>query len=92
MYESITTATILKEAAKYPAVMHYLPDSKDVPRLPRQWLLNVIYTVVGQEFAAWINLQIERRNQERASEQQLMIDLDPEVAKAFRASTHVSTR
>ena len=52
----------------------------------------MIYTVVGQDFATWIRRQIEQQNQERASEQQLMIDLDPEVAKAFRASTRVSTR
>lgn len=72
--------------------MRHLPDSKDIPRLPRQWLINVCYTVVGEQFAAWVNRLVEARNAERAQEKELMIDLDPEVAQVFRSSTHVSTR
>ena len=72
--------------------MNYLPDSKDIPRLPRQWLVNVMYTVVGKEFADWVHRHIELRNGSMAHEKNLMIDLDPEVAKVFQGSTHVSTR
>ena len=92
MYEGLSIDKILKEFAGHPQVVHYLPDAKDVPRLPRQWILNVVFTVVGRPFADWVNRQVEDRNATRASEQNLMIDLDPEVAEAFAQSTHVSTR
>ena len=91
-FEGLTVDTMLKEAAKYPVVFEYIPDSKDIPRLPRQWLANVLNTVVGQDFADWVHRKIELRNEGRARDKNLMIDLDPEVARAFQASTHVSAR
>ena len=52
----------------------------------------MIYTVAGRPFADWVAQQVAERNSARADEQNLMIDLDPEVAKAFQGSTHVSLR
>jgi len=37
----------------YPQVEPYLPDAKERHYLPRQWLINVMHTVVGDDFAQW---------------------------------------
>ena len=38
---------MMENAVACPDLMAYLPDSKEIPQLPRQWLANVIYTVFG---------------------------------------------
>ena len=65
----------------------YFPDQKDVAKLPRQWVVNVVNTVVGTPFSDWVKEQIDARNQKLASDHNLMIALDPDIAAAFRAST-----
>ena len=57
----------------YPKVLDYLPDSRDWHKLPRQWLVNVFYSVIGQPFADYINEVVEERNQGVAEKQDLMI-------------------
>ena len=92
MYEKLSIGEILKQSAHYPVVKEYLPDEKDIPRLPRQWLINMLFTVVGEDFETWVNSRVSQRNRMRASDQNLLIDLDPAIATAFHASTHVSSR
>ena len=52
-------------------------------KVPRQWLINVAYSVCGSPFAGWVKDEIENRNEELAKKQNLLIDMDPEIAKAF---------
>ena len=59
-------------------------------KLHRQYVANVIYTVVGAPFQTWVSQVMEQRNQRITSEQQLDIRMDPEVYKAFQASTAVT--
>ena len=53
-YESLSIERILEKADDWPAVWKYLPDERDMHRLPRQWIISVIYTVVGEPFADWV--------------------------------------
>ena len=46
----------------------------------------MIYTVVGNPFALWVKSQMEKRNDKIKAEQDMMIDMDPEIAEIFRAS------
>ena len=48
-----------------------------MPKLPRYWLANVIYTVVGEQFRLWVGEKIRERNDKVASKNDLMIELDP---------------
>ena len=64
----------------------------EIPRLPKDFLANVAFTVVGKPFGDWVKSQIEARNQKIIIERQLNIDLDPELAAAFNASTAVSSK
>ena len=63
----------------------------EVPRLPKEFLGNLAYTCVGKPFSDWIKSQIEERNQKITTEKLLNIDIDPELAAAFHASTAIST-
>ena len=60
-----------------------MPEERDLPKLPRSWLANLIYTVVGDEFREWVAEKIRERNDKIASKNDLMIELDPAIAKAF---------
>ena len=59
-------------------------------KLPRQYIANVIYTIVGPPFAQWVKAQMEKRNDKIKAEQDLLIDMDPEIAEIFRKSQSVS--
>ena len=60
--------------------------------MPRQWLINVTYTLVGQLFATWAKDIIDARNQRLVEEQKLAIDIDPEILQYFTQSTAVSSK
>ena len=59
-------------------------------RLPKQWIANVAYSILGDTFSNWVKEQIVERNEKVAEKGNLMIELDPEVHAAFQNSTHVS--
>jgi hypothetical protein len=52
----------------------------------------VAFSVLGDPFRIWIKKAIEDRNLKVAIQKDLNINLDPELAMAFRASTSVSRK
>ena len=90
-YQSLTIESILAQGKKDAKVVQYLPEDRDMHKVPRQWLINVIYTIVGEPFHVWVKQCIQQRNDELAVKQDLLIDLDPEIAKAFESSVNIST-
>ena len=52
-------------------------------KLPKQFIINTLYTVVGEPFGEWVKERVIARNAKIIDEQQLAIDLDPEIAAAF---------
>ena len=89
-YEGLSLECILDQANRYERVSQYLPDERDIRKLPRQFVLNVVYSCVGGEFQQWVDTQVSTRNQKFVADDRMMIELDPEVAKAFAGSTAVS--
>ena len=69
-----------------------MPCVKELPKLPKQWISNVAYTVIGEDFASWVMEVVEYRNQKLAVENNLMINVDPAVAQAWQMSTAVSCK
>ena len=65
-------------------------EQREVYKLPRAYLANVIYTLVGDKFRKWVEQKIEERNEKIMQEQNMAIDMDPEVYQAFKASNYVS--
>ena len=74
------------EALKYPEVAYYLPDAKELAKVPRQWLANVIYSVAGQPFGDWVDAVITSRNSKIVASDNKFIAMDPQVYAAFQAS------
>ena len=91
-YEGLGIKEFLQEAHKYPQVTDYLPEQEDHKRLPRQWVINVVYTLAGKPFADWVLEHVEARNAKVVADKQLAIMMDPDIMRAFQASTHVSSK
>ena len=70
----------------------HMPIEKEMDKLPKGWIANVAYTLVGDDFATWIMNQVDARNLKIAQDRNLMINLDPEIAAAFAASTSVARK
>ena len=68
-----------------------MPDEKDIHRLPRQYIINVLYTLIGDQLKDFVNIHIKARNDEVAVNRNLIIDMDPEIAQAFQRSVNISS-
>ena len=53
--------------------------------------MNVILTIVGDDFKALVAEKIRERNEKVAVKNDLMVEMDPEIAEAFNRSTMIST-
>ena len=78
---------------EHPEVYAYLPEpSLELPKVPKQWLGNVCATVLGDEFSDWVKYQVKVRHEKVADKKDIMISMDPEMAKIFQESTAVSSK
>ena len=91
-YTGLAVKHILEQAQSHEVCAEYLPDADDFSKLPRQWIINITYTLVGQPFADWARNIIEVRNSKLVEEQKLGIDIDPEIMQRFSQSTAVSSK
>ena len=91
-YEGLGIKEFLNEAEKYPEIERYLPEADEQRKLPRQWVINLVYTLAGKPFADWVLEHIEARNSKLVQQRKLAIDMDPEILRAFTASSHVSSK
>ena len=72
--------------------MRALPLSiPEIKKLPRQYIANIISTIVGKPFDDWIERIVNQRHVKRAEKGNMNISMDPEIARLFLASTAVST-
>lgn len=68
-----------------------MPEDRDMHKVPRQWIINVAYSVIGEPFNTWVKEEIVNRNDELAKKQKLLIEMDSEIAKAFHSSVNISS-
>ena len=73
-------------------VLRYLPDPQDIDKLPRQFLLNVAFTLIQKPFVEWVHSVCSERHERIAEKKDLLIKMDPEVHRAFMASQAVSSK
>ena len=82
---------MIVNAKKHPGFSNYLPaEPREVEKLPRAYIANLIYTIIGEPFKQWVQQQILNRTEQIKKEQDLAIQMDPEIFQAFKASTNVS--
>ena len=53
-FEGLTISDFLQFAKVYPEVARALPPENEILKLPRQYVINVIYTLVGVPFETWV--------------------------------------
>ena len=91
-YKSLSLDKLALFINGYPEVHWYYPDNQEMRKLPKQWITNVAYAILGDTFSGWVKEQIEERNSKVALKGNLHVELDPEVHAAFMASTAVSRK
>ena len=89
-FEGLAIKDIFDFACNSADVENALPPPKEISKLSRSYLSNVIYTVMGEPFQAWITEQVNKRNQKVALEGNNVISMDPEIARIFQQSTAIS--
>jgi len=89
-YKALTIDKIAAYVAPHNVVADYLPVHKEICKLPKQWIANVCHTLLGAIFSNWVREQVDQRNQGILVKNNQLIDVDPEIAEAFHASTKTS--
>ena len=70
-------------------VWKYLPDRCEIHRVPRQWLGDIIYSVVGKPFQKWRDDLIEERHNRVKVTRNLDIAITEVALKAFKNASFV---
>ena len=89
-YETLKLEEIYLFMKSKSTCYNYFPIEKEMKKLPKQWIVNVLYTALGDAFGDWVKGRIESRNEKVVKEKNLLIDMDPAVAAAFTNSSAVS--
>ena len=89
-YESLTIQKITDFVAPHGVVADYLPETKEINKLPKQWIANVCHTLLKRTFSDWVRAQVDERNKNLLVKKDMLIDVDQEIADAFHASTKTS--
>jgi len=66
-------------------------EEKETRKLPRQYIINVIYTIVGNPFRVWVNHHVDARHEHVVNKREMSIVMDPEIAAIYKESKAVST-
>ena len=58
-YEGLRLEDLLEFAMKHSRVMQALPIEKEIKKLSRSYVANVIYTIIGDTFSQWVDKRIK---------------------------------
>ena len=82
--------TILDFGLAYNAVVNALPVTREIRKMPRAYICNVIHTLVGEPFKKWVQKCCENRNEHFTQKHGLEIKLQARIAEAAMASTAIN--
>ena len=82
-YEGLEIESIMKFLADFEEIYKFLPIDKEIKRLPKQFIVNIAYSIIGQQFSKWVKERINERNSKLTIEKNLNIEMDPDIARAF---------
>ena len=91
-YEGLGIKEICAFLMQHQQIGEWLPDMIEVPRLPKEFLGNLAFSVLGAVFGDWVKGQILARNTKVLVERNNNIEMDPDMAAAFNQSTAVSSK
>ena len=61
-YDGLALSDIARFVTQHADVQPYLPDGKEINKVPKAWVANVCATVLGDTFTNWVSSQVEERN------------------------------
>ena len=67
---------LLEWCRTYEDVFNFLPEARDMDRIPRPWIANVIHSIIGPPFKDFVSSRIEARNQQLIAKKDLAITVD----------------
>lgn len=73
-------------------VLDYLPDAIEIHKVSKEWVCNVVATILKNIFTDWLMGKVNKRNERVVDKGEMNIEMDPDVAAAFHASTAVSCK
>ena len=91
-YEGLAIDDFLEKAKNYQIMSSYLPEERDIHRLPRCFIINVLYTMIGEDIKLHVKRIIEARNKAVIDHQRMALELDDDIRRAFEMSTAVSCK
>ena len=91
-YQSLSIAHVLEFAFSYPNVRDYFPEDRDMPRLPREWILNMCHSLLKDDFQNFIDNKVEDRNEALKSTKGLTMNMAPEIYEIYKNSSSVSSK
>ena len=69
-FEGLKIEAMLEYAEQFPNVMQALPAvAREREKLPRAYLGNVIYTIVGDPFKKWVDKIVDERHEKRREQE-----------------------
>ena len=59
-YKTLTIKTILEYASTKDEVKPYLCDDIDIPKLPRSFVCNLVFSICGDDFRLWVSERVKQ--------------------------------
>ena len=91
-FEGLSIERILERGREHDELELYLPEDRDMDRLPRQFIAMVVRGLLKKDFDNWVDAVIEKRNENIKSKRRLEIELAPEIFKIYESSKHISSK
>ena len=92
-YESLTLKKIMEFVQDGNMnVMDYFPDKQEIDKVAREWICNVIATLLKNKFTDWLKSRVDKRNKDVVDKGEMNINMDADIFAAFQASTAVSSK
>ena len=62
-YDSLAMKHLFNFLQNHMELAQYLPEMQEISKLPKQFVVNVAYTILGDVFKDFVSEQIEERNE-----------------------------
>lgn len=82
-YEGLSIERILNKGFEHHELHKYLPEERDIDRLPRQWVASIVRALLTTEFDAWVDEAVSRRNDTVCKTKKQTVMLAPKINAAF---------
>ena len=90
-YKGLTVRNIVEFAKKNIHIDRFLPEYDYFKEHNREWLCNIVNTIIPEKFQNFIKLKIEERKQLLIDSQNLGISVQPEFMNIFKSSQSISS-